>query len=69
MRRPNFQETHYINGKPSVDWMATLEDLFDRLEAAESKLTAIAAVTAPSGGSTIDAEARTAINDIISGAG
>lgn len=38
------------------------------LAAAEAKLAAIAAVTGPTGGATIDAEARTAIDAIIAGA-
>ncbi len=40
-----------------------------RMAAAESKLAAIAAVTAPAGGATTDAEARTAINSILTAAG
>lgn len=43
-------------------------DIERRVTAAEAKLTAIAAVVAPTGGATIDAESRAAINAIIAGA-
>lgn len=43
--------------------------LFQGLARTEAKLAAIAAVAAPVGGATDDAEARTAINAIITAAG
>jgi hypothetical protein len=48
-----------------MEYLASLEREIASLQA---KLDAIAAVTAPAGGATIDAEARTAISDIIAGA-
>lgn len=39
-----------------------------RVAALEAQLAAIAAVTGPAGGATVDAEARTAIDAIIAGA-
>lgn len=45
------------------------QDLERRLAAQDAKLTAIAAVVAPTGGATVDAEARAAIAAIIAGAG
>jgi len=44
-------------------------ELGKRLARLEAKVVAIAAVTPPSGGATQDAESRTALNDIITGAG
>lgn len=81
--RPNLAEQYTRpNGQLTIEGMKLLQDLFDRvtvleasasvleteLNAAEAKLAAIAAVTAPAGGATIDAESRTAINAIIAGA-
>ena len=81
--RPNLAEQYTRpNGQLTIEGMKLLQDLFDRvtvleasasvlttdLDAAEAKLTAIAGVTAPAGGATIDAESRTAINAIIAGA-
>lgn len=48
-------------GQLTTEGYKVLIGLFDRLDA-------IAAVTAPTGGATIDAEARTAIQSIIDGA-
>ena len=49
-------------GKPTVEGLKYFKNL-------DAKLAAIAAVTAPSGGGTVDTEARTAISDIITAAG
>lgn len=66
---PNLQ-VRYItaDGKLTREGMALFAGLLQRLDEAEGKLAAIAAVTGPSGGGTIDAQARTAINAIIAGA-
>lgn len=62
-------EKHYnADGTPTVAWQSSLDALERRLNAAEAKLAVIAAVAAPTGGATTDAEARAAINAIISGA-
>lgn len=60
----------YFNadGTPTIEGIRLIRRMEQRLDAAEAKLAAIAAVTGPAGGATIDAEARTAINAIISGA-
>lgn len=57
------------DGRLTIDGLRLFRDMERRLRDAESKLEAIAAITAPSGGVTIDAQARTAINDILSAAG
>jgi hypothetical protein len=57
------------DGTPTVEGLRLLGDLERRVKAAEGKLSAIAAITGPSGGATIDTQARTAINAIIAGAG
>jgi hypothetical protein len=51
-----------------LDLFNGLSALAGRVEAAEAKLAAIAAVSAPTGGATTDTEARAAINAIITGA-
>ena len=60
----------YFNadGTPTIEGIRLIRSMEQRLDAAEAKLAAIAAVAGPAGGATIDAEARTAINAIISGA-
>lgn len=60
----------YLNadGTLNVHGLQLFNDLEARLADAEAKLTAIAAVTAPAGGATVDAEARAAIASIIAGA-
>ena len=62
--------TRYFNadGTPSLDGIRYFAALEARVVEAEAKLAAIAAVTGPSGGATIDSQARTAINAIIAGA-
>ena len=63
--------TSYFNpdGTPTVEGIRFFQDVERRIGVAEAKLAAIAAVTGPSGGATIDSQSRTAINAIISGAG
>ena len=56
------------DGRLTFEGQEILQDLLDRLATAEAKVAAVAAVTGPSGGSTIDAEARTAIDAIIAAA-
>lgn len=56
------------DGTPTTEGIKTFQDMERRLAAAEARLAAIAAVTSPTGGATQDAEARTAIDDIITGA-
>lgn len=60
--KPNLQE-RYVgpDGRLTIEGMKMLQSITDRLDA-------IAAVTNPTGGATVDAEARTAIDNIISGA-
>lgn len=60
----------YLNadGTLNVQGLQLFNDLETRLADAEAKLAAIAAVTAPAGGATVDAEARAAIASIIAGA-
>lgn len=66
---PNFQQQYFdANGRPTIAGMELLEDMARRLQSAEDKLSAIADVTAPTGGGTTDAEARTAINAILAAA-
>lgn len=75
--RPNIRERYFdTDGRPTIDGQKLLQSLYDalvdaetKITALEAKLTSIASVSAPSGGVMIDPEARTAISDIISGAG
>jgi hypothetical protein len=62
--------TRYVeqDGSPTDDFIREARLQERRVAALEAKLAAIAAVTGPTGGATTDAEARTAINAIISGA-
>lgn len=64
------QGFRYLNadGTFTLQGLDLINDLYDRLTEAEAKLSAIAAVVAPAGGATVDAEARTAIAAIIAGA-
>lgn len=71
------QLVRYVDdhGHPTLAWLQEAEALAAdntaltaRVAALEALLTDIAAVTAPAGGSTVDAEARTAIAAIISAA-
>ena len=68
--RPNLQERYFdAEGRPTIEGQKLLQSYFDQIEALQFKLDAIAAVVAPTGGATIDTEARDAISNIISGAG
>lgn len=67
--RPNLSERYFApNGQPTLDGLKLLQGMHDEIVTLQNKLDAIAAVTAPSGGATVDSEARAAINAIISGA-
>lgn len=56
------------DGSLTIAGLALLQDMDRRLLEADAKLAAIAAVVAPSGGATVDAQARAAITAIIAGA-
>lgn len=56
------------DGTLTLQGMQMFGDMARTLDEANAKLAAIAAVVAPSGGATVDAEARTAIAAIIAGA-
>jgi len=56
-------------GRLTTAGQIVFQDMQSRITDLEAKLTAIAAVTGPTGGATTDAEARTAIDAIIAGAG
>lgn len=57
------------DGRPTVEGEKLVLELSRRLDALEAKLTAIAAIAAPTGGATTDAEARTAIAAILAASG
>lgn len=65
-----FQGFSYIHpdGTLTLQGLRMLSDMEDRIRAAETKLAAIAAVVSPTGGATVDAEARAAVVAIIAGA-
>lgn len=56
------------DGTPTDEGLKFFKALERRLAEAEGQMAAIAAVTAPAGGATVDAEARTAIDEIIAAA-
>ena len=53
------------DGHFTPEGLVMFSGIIARLEAAEAKLTTIAAIAAPAGGATVDAEARAAIAAII----
>lgn len=55
--------------RASPDLLEVIDRLHRAVEELQGKLDAIAAVTAPSGGATVDAESRAAISAIIAAAG
>lgn len=57
------------DGTLTYDGLALLQDLASQVSTLQAKLAAIAAVTAPVGGATVDAQARTAVTAIIAAAG
>jgi len=60
--KPNLAEQFVgPDGRLTIEGLKVLQGLFDRLDA-------IAAVSAPTGGATIDAEARAAISSILTAA-
>ena len=60
--RPNLTERFVSpDGRLTIEGLRVLQGVFDRLDA-------IAAVNGPTGGATVDAEARAAIDAIIAGA-
>lgn len=76
MTAPNIQE-QYVDqgGQLTIEGYKLLSDMETRLAALESansalvaQMALIAAVTAPTGGATVDAEARTAVAAVIAGA-
>lgn len=62
--------TVYVDkaGRLTREGLLLLQDQAARIEALETRLAAIAAVAAPTGGTTTDTEARAAISSIIAGA-
>lgn len=56
------------DGKLTWEGQRMFQAIIDLVEASEGKLDAVAGVTAPAGGGTVDAEARTAIAAIITAA-
>ena len=70
MANPSLVETYVgPDGRLTIDGMKILQNAFSRIEDLEAQMAAIGAVTSPSGGATVDAEARTAIDAIITAAG
>jgi len=67
--KPNLAEK-YVNstGSLTIEGIRVFDDMFQRIGTLETQMAAIAAITAPTGGATTDAEARTAIAAILSGA-
>lgn len=61
----------YFNadGTPTLEGLRVFGDMVSRLEAAEAKLAAIAALADVTGGATVDAEARAKIAAILDAAG
>lgn len=57
------------NGAPTRALLQILQEMKDEIEANKAKLDAIAALADPSGGATVDAEARAVIAAILDAAG
>jgi hypothetical protein len=68
--RPLQQGFRYVNadGSLSLQGLEVFREMQRQIMAQDEKLAAIAAVVAPTGGATVDAEARAAIAAIIAGA-
>ena len=62
------QPVTFKGDRPSRELVEVIDGLVREMTAMQAKLDAIAAVTAPTGGATVDSQARTAINAIIAGA-
>lgn len=70
MTRANSQVSYVGgDGRFNIEGLKLLHDLDTKVTALEAQLAAIAAVTAPTGGATNDAEARAAVVAIIGAAG
>jgi hypothetical protein len=70
MTRPNPQISYtFPDGRLTIEGLQLLLGIEDRLARAERKLAAIAVVAAPTGGATVDAEARAQIVAILGAAG
>lgn len=67
--KANLQQ-RYVDqdGRFTIEGVQLLDAMARRILALENKMQAIAAVTAPTGGATTDAEARAAISAIIDAA-
>lgn len=63
-------EIQYVrpDGTLTYDGLGLLQDMAAQIDDLAAKLAAIAAVTPPAGGGTVDAQARTAIGSIITAA-
>lgn len=55
--------------RPSRELVEVIDGLVREMRAMQAKLDAIAAITAPTGGATVDSQARTAISAILTAAG
>jgi len=67
--KPNLIEQYTTrDGTLTLDGLKVLQSMFDRIDDLEATLAAISAITKPTGGATVDAEARTAIDAIIDAA-